>query len=205
MEFVPAAGVLSARTGTALVGLLLVYVGAGLRRGKRRAWQVAVVLAGASVVLHLAKGLDYDAAGVAAVLLVMLLATRDRFTTLADPRTPWRAPTVLAGFALAGFVLGFLEIAVRMNRLTGSPGVLDWAEESALGLIGLDGPVRFQYHLGAEAVSVTTGACGLLAVAVALVVLLRPGARRPDRTEADETRVRALLHRHGAGDSLGYF
>src|SRR3954463_11686721 len=80
MEFVPAAGILSARTGTALAGLLLVYLGAGLRRGKRRAWQVATGLAAASIVLHLARSLDYDAALVAAAVLTMLLLSHDSFT-----------------------------------------------------------------------------------------------------------------------------
>jgi lysyl-tRNA synthetase class 2 len=205
MEFVPAAGILSARTATALVGLLLIYIGAGLRRGKHRAWQVAVGLAAASVVLHVVKGLDYDAAAVSAALLATLLVTRNRFTALADRRNRWRALTALTGFAAAGFLLGFLEIAVRANRLVGSPGVRSWAQEAALGLIGLDGPVDFRYHLGAEAVSVTTGACGLLAAAVALVVLLRPGARAPVRTGADEVRLRELLRRYGDNDSLGYF
>ena len=52
IELVPAAGVLSARAATGVVGLLLIYLGAGLRRGKRRAWQVAVGLAALSVVLR---------------------------------------------------------------------------------------------------------------------------------------------------------
>jgi lysyl-tRNA synthetase class 2 len=188
-----------------VAGLLLIYVGAGLRRGKHRAWQVAVVLAAASILLHVVKGLDFDAALVPAVLLVVLIATRHRFTAVADPRNPWRALTAPAGFAAAGFALGFLEIAVRMNRLVGSPGVIDWAKESALGLIGLDGPVRYQHRLGADAVSYTTGACGVLAVAVALVVLLRPGSRRPQRSGSDDERLRELLGRYGRQDSLGYF
>src|SRR3954466_13768246 len=150
-EFVPAAGMLSARAATAVVGMLLVYLGAGLRRGKRRAWQVAVGLTALSIVLHLVKGLDFAAAGVAGVLLIMLLATQDRFTTVADPTSRWRALTALTGFALAGFLLGFLEIAVRMNHLVGTPGVVAWAKEAALGLVGIDGPVEFQYRFGADA------------------------------------------------------
>jgi lysyl-tRNA synthetase class 2 len=203
MEFVPAAGVLSARAGTVMIGLLLVYLGAGLRRGKRRAWQVAVGLSAASIALHLVKGLDYDAAVVAAVLLAMLLVTRDRFTTIADPENRWRALTAVLGFATAGFTLGFVEIAIRANRLVGSPGVVDWAKEAALGLIGLDGPVEFRYRFGADAVAWTTGACGLLAAGVALVILLRPGSRRPQRES--EARLRELLQRYGGADSLGYF
>lgn len=205
MEFVPAAGILSARTATVLIGLLLVYLGAGLRRGRHRAWQMAAGLAAASIVAHLGKGLDYDAAGVAAILLIMLLATRERFTVRADPRSRWHALSALLGFGAAGFALGFSAIAVRSDRLDGSPGVLDWAKESALGLAGLSGPIHFHNSRAAEALSVTTGACGLLAVLAASVLLLRPGPHRPHRTDEDDIRLRALLDRYGGGDSLGYF
>jgi lysyl-tRNA synthetase, class II len=204
-EFLPAAGILSARAATAAVGLLLIYLGAGLRRGKRRAWQVAVVLAGVGVVLHLVKGLDADAALASLALLVMLVAVRGRFRAAADPRSRWRAFTALIGFAAAGFALGFLEIAIRTNKLIGHPGVLRWAQEALYGLAGVSGPLRFRYPIGAEAVSYTTGAFGLLAVGAAAVLLLRPGTRVPRQTEDDERRLRDLLHRYGDADSLGYF
>jgi lysyl-tRNA synthetase class 2 len=45
----------------------------------------------------------------------------------------------------------------------------------------VSGPLRFVRPLGAEAVSLTTGAFGLLACGAAAVLLLRPGSRRPDR------------------------
>jgi lysyl-tRNA synthetase class 2 len=204
-EFVPAAGILSARAATVVVGLLLVYLGAGLRRGKRRAWQVSVGLAAAGVALHLVKGLDFDAALVSAALLAMLIVVRGQFHAVADPRNRWRALVALVGFAAAGFALGFVEIAIRENRLVGHPGVAQWAEEALLGLIGVSGPLRFEYPIGAAAVSYTTGASGLLAVGAAAVLLLRPGSRRPERTAEEEHRLRELLHRYGGADSLGYF
>jgi lysyl-tRNA synthetase, class II len=204
-EFVPMAGILSARAATAVAGLLLIYLGAGLRRGKRRAWQIAVPLAGALVVLHLAKGLDAPSALVSAALLVMLLVVRDRFRAAADPGSRWRALTALAGFGAAGFVLGFIEIAIRQDRLIGRPGVVAWAQEALFGLIGLNGPVRFRYDFAADAVSYTTGAFGMLAVGAAVVLLLRPGTRVPRQTADDELRLRELLDRYGDADSLGYF
>jgi lysyl-tRNA synthetase class 2 len=204
-EYVPAAGILSARAATAVVGLLMIYLGAGLRRGKRRAWQVAVGLSAAGVALHLLKGLDVDAAAVSAGLLALLLAVRGQFHAVADPRNRWRALVTFAGFAAAGFALGFLEIAIRQNRLVGHPGVARWAEEALLGLAGVAGPVRFVHPLGAEAVSFTTGAFGLLACAAAAVLLLRPGSRRPERTAEEDERLRELLDRYGDADSLGYF
>jgi lysyl-tRNA synthetase class 2 len=205
MHLVPATGMTTARAATAVVGLTLVYLGAGLRRGKRRAWQIAVVLAAASVLLHLLKGGDLAAAGLSALLLVMLVVVRGRFQAIPDRRNRWRALLAFTGLAGAGFLLGVLEIAVRANRLVGHPGVVRWAQEAALGLIGLDGPVRFEFRVGGDLVSYTTGASGLLAVVIAVVVLLRPGERVPSRTEEDDGELRALLARYGSGDSLGYF
>jgi lysyl-tRNA synthetase class 2 len=204
-EVIPVTGVLTARAATVVVGMLLVYLGAGLRRGKHRAWQVAVVLSAAGVALHVVKGLDLGAAVISAGLLAMLVVTRRRFRAHADPRNVARAFVAMAGFAAAGFVLGFTEIALRVNRLVGEPGCASWAVHAALGLIGVDGPVRFRHPLGADAVSLTTGSFGLLAAGVALVLLLRPGARLPARTDADDEEVRALLARHAGTDSLGYF
>jgi lysyl-tRNA synthetase class 2 len=151
------------------------------------------------------KGLDLGAAGLSALLLAMLIVVRGRFHALPGPRNRWRAVQAFVGLAGAGFLLGFIEVAIRANRLVGHPGVVHWAQEAALGLIGLDGPVRFQFKLGGDLVSYTTGASGLLAVVVAVVVLLRPGERRPQRTEDDERALRALLERYGSADSLGYF
>src|SRR5437016_1841291 len=49
-----------ASAGTAVAGLLLVMLGHGLRRRKRRAWRAAAVLLMLSTVLHIIKGLDFE-------------------------------------------------------------------------------------------------------------------------------------------------
>jgi lysyl-tRNA synthetase class 2 len=204
-EFVPTTGMLSARAATAVAGVLLLYVGAGLRRGKHRAWLLAVAAAAAGTLGHVVKGLDLDAAAVSAALLTLLIVVRREFQALPERRNRWWAPAALAGFGGAGFVLGLAEIAIRQNRLVGAPGVREWAVQALLGLIGVPGPIRFVAPIGAEAVSLTTGAFGLLAAVMTVVLLLRPGSQRPARTEGDEIRLRALLARHGGHDSLGYF
>ena len=197
-ELVPPAGMLSARAATGVAGLLLVYLGPGLRRGKHRAWQVAAALAVPGVLLHLFKGLDVDAAAVSAGLLVVLIVARGRFQAAADPRNRWRALRALAGFGAAGFVLGFVEIAMRAATAWSATRVWRAGRRSPLlGLIGVAGPVRFAHPIGAEAVSYTTGAFGLLACGAAAVLLLRPGTRVPRRSDEDEARLRALLDRHG--------
>jgi len=203
-DLMPTAGMVTARAATGVVGVLLIYLGAGLRLGKYRAWQLALALSGLSAVLHLAKG-SLAPAGFAVAIGAVLIVTREQFTATGDPRNRWRAARAAALFLGAGFVLGFAEIAVRENKLIGDPGVLQWAEHAGLGLVGLDGPIRFQYPIGGAMVAATTGAFGALALATVVLVLLRShaGPARPD--PADDARMRNLLDRHGDGDSLGYF
>jgi lysyl-tRNA synthetase, class II len=201
---VPTAGMLTARVATTVVGVLLIYLGAGLRRGKRRAWQLALGLSTASIGLHLIKG-GLVPTVFAAVIAVLLIVKRGQFAAETDPRNRWRAARACATFLGAGFVLGFAEIAVRVNRLDGHPGVLRWAEHAVLGLVGVAGPVRFQSPVGALTVSLTTGAFGLLAFASAAILLLRPRTGPCTGDAGDQERLRAVLDRHGDGDSLGYF
>src|SRR6266511_5025141 len=58
LELLPRFAPEVANAATVGVGLLLLAVAGGLRRRKRRAWQLATVLAGAATLLHLVKGLD---------------------------------------------------------------------------------------------------------------------------------------------------
>src|SRR3954453_4561434 len=48
-----------------LGGVALIYVGWGILRGRRRAVNVAIVVLAALALLHAAKGLDYEEAGLA--------------------------------------------------------------------------------------------------------------------------------------------
>jgi lysyl-tRNA synthetase, class II len=199
-HLMPTTGMLTARTATGVVGLLLVYLGAGLRRGKRRAWQLTTGLCALSVVLHLAKATP-AAAVIAAAVLIALVVERGRFHARGDQTTRWRALRVCAGFLAAGFMLGFVEVAVRAD----SGGPVQWAQHVALGMIGISGPVHFAHAIAGTAVALTTGTFGLLGFAAGAVVLLRPRTRRCGWADGDDQAVRELLSRHGGGDSLGYF
>src|SRR3954452_2710376 len=48
------------RTLTVVAGVLLMLLGKGLWRGEQRAWEYAVLLLSAALILHVVKGLDYE-------------------------------------------------------------------------------------------------------------------------------------------------
>jgi lysyl-tRNA synthetase, class II len=198
-------GVRSAGAATAAVGLLLVVLGYGLRRRKRRAWYVATALVAASLVLNVARGLYIGSAMISAALLVLLIATRREFDADADPGSRWRSLAAVVGFSASGVGLGLAEIAAREAWLVGNPPDTEWLTFCALGLIGVAGPLHFTHHGTGELVSLTTGLFGLLAAGGGLLLLLRPGAPLPARTPDEEERLRQLLARHDTEDSLGYF
>lgn len=204
-EVMPLTGVQTARAATAAVGLLLVYLSVGLRRRTREAWWVAAVLCVLSAVLNVVKGLDVDAAAVSVLLTVPLLRTRGAFRAHVPRRSRWHALGALAGFAFAGLAFGVAEIGVRANRLEPGQPVRLWLIHAAYGMAGQEGPLRFRSPAVADAVSITTGTMGLLAVAVPLVLLLRPRTCPAGQSADDSRRIAELLHRHGEQDSLGYF
>ena len=77
----------AARVLSLALGFSLVWLWRGLRRRKRRAWQLAVAVVLASAAAHLAKGLDFEEASVSIVVLVALWHWRREFTAPGDPES----------------------------------------------------------------------------------------------------------------------
>jgi lysyl-tRNA synthetase class 2 len=195
----------AARAGAAAVGVLLVVLGRGLRRGKRRAWWMATILAGAGVVLHVAKGLDVEEALLAVLVLGLLIGGRRQFTAASDPRSGRTTAAVAAGAAMAGTALGWLLLALADHGQVPGTTPAQRLVQAAAGLVGVPGPVRFTTVAAATesaAALLVLGAAGLAAV---LAVALRPAGGPHPLSAPEEERLRKLLTTHGAVDSLSYF
>src|SRR5207253_1685648 len=76
VQVVPLNVIHAAGAVTAAAGLILVMLSSGLRRRKRRAWRGTTAVIAASVVLHVAKGLDVEEAALSVALLVALVLAR---------------------------------------------------------------------------------------------------------------------------------
>ena len=108
-------GVPSAARWLALAfGLALVWLAGSLARGKRRAWQLAVVLVAGVAIAHLAKGLDAEEAGASVVLLIALIRYRRHFDVAGDPNT---RPLVLTVAALGSLVAALVVYEFHESAL----------------------------------------------------------------------------------------
>lgn len=204
-SFLPLPLASAATASTAVAGLLLVLLGHGLRRRKRRAWRAAIIVLAASTALHLVKGLDVEEAALTALLALMLLVTSRQFYAAGDPRTRWRAPAAFVLLGLASIAIGLGLLYARPRSLIGSPSLADRLAEVLGGLVGVSGPLRFSSARAADLVFDVLLALGAATVLVTAYLALRSAEPRAVLDAADEERLRALLARSGARDSLGYF
>ncbi|MFF6997824.1 phosphatidylglycerol lysyltransferase domain-containing protein [Streptomyces sp. NPDC008313] len=185
-------------------GVLLLLLAHGLRRHKRRAWRAAVVLLPAGAVAQFSYRHSLLGAVISLALLVPLLRHRSEFAALPDPRSRWRA---LANFVLMGagsLVLGLVIVSVHPDRLVGDPSLADRITHVLYGLAGFEGPVDYTGNTS-WTVAFSLGALGLLTAVTTIHLAFRPEHPAARLTGDDETRLRALLDKHGRRDSLGHF
>ncbi|MGI8662002.1 MAG: phosphatidylglycerol lysyltransferase domain-containing protein [Acidimicrobiales bacterium] len=191
-------------TASALVaalGMALLLLGRGVRRGQRHAWALAVAVIGLTTVLHLVKGLDLEEAGVSLLVLGYLLANRSTFTVGADRPSIGRAAVTLAGGALAAIVAGTvtaLWIPTRSHMSVAR--AITAVVERLAGIDAIDIPVRRERFL-----TPALGGVGIaLAVAACWLVFRPVVARRRSGADPEHARAREIVARYG-GDTLSYF
>ncbi|MER7699936.1 MULTISPECIES: phosphatidylglycerol lysyltransferase domain-containing protein [unclassified Streptomyces] len=185
-------------------GMLLLLLAHGLKRHKRRAWRAAVILLPAGAVAQFAYRHSIVGVLVSLTLCWLLVRHRDQFRALPDPRSRWRA---LANFVLLGagsLGLGLIIVSVHPGRVVGDPSIADRLQHVLYGLFGVEGPVDYAGRTG-WTVAYSLGALGLLTAVTTVYLALRPEHPAARLTEDDESRLRALLERHGGRDSLGHF
>ncbi|MFB7029331.1 MULTISPECIES: phosphatidylglycerol lysyltransferase domain-containing protein [unclassified Streptomyces] len=185
-------------------GVLLLLLAHGLKRHKRRAWRAAVVLLPLGATAQFVWRHSVLGALLSLALLALLVRHRGQFAALPDPRSRWRA---LANFVVMGagsIALGLVIVSAHPRRVIGSPSLTDRLEHVLYGLLGFEGPVG--YTNGVDwTVGYSLGALGMLTALTTVYLAFRPEHPAARLTDDDETRLRALLDRHGGRDSLGHF
>lgn len=189
-----------------VAGLLLMRLAAGLRKRKRIAWAASVGVSAVLVVAHILKGHKLADAGVAFLLLVMLLTARSQYRAKADPSSRWFAVRVFFQFAAVAIVYGIAMLYVDAHHhVVGHPSFGARLQEVLYALVGADGPVRLNGERFGDIFHGTLLGFALLTVLVVALLALRPAEPAAQLSDDDEQRLRGLLARHGGRDSLGYF
>ena len=206
MRFAPVSAAEAATAITAGAGLLLLRLSGGLRRGQRRAWRAAVGALIVVIVAHVLRGIDVSALIVSAILLVLLVASRGKFQAKADVTSRWLAVRAFVQMLTFAVLYGLAMLYVDVHdRVKGHPSFWARLQEVLEGMVGVNGPV----HLGGRRFPMifhgTLVVFGFVIALGTVYLILRPTHPRAVLSAEDETRLRALLDKHGARDSLGYF
>ena len=203
-RLVPTTVIDTSRTFTLLSGLLLLVTAWGLRRGKRRAFVVALFLSAVSVPVNLLKAIDFEEATAASALLFLLGITADSFRVKSRAFFQGAFPLrgILALLALAAYaVLGCWVVEARYGF---EASIGRATAEAMFQLFGVGQPalVLRPGLSGAEYRVITWFLTSLdLLGAVFLVggaiLALQPVVHR-SRFRAESARVAALLRDYGA-------
>ncbi len=184
-----------------LSGLGLLLLARGLRRHKRVAWALTVVLLSGSVVLHLSRAFDWHHALAALVLLVPLIRWRKQFVARSDRpsiRVAWKMLLLLFG---ALFLYGALSLRQLSQQGAYGADGLTWSEclEGSLsGVFAQKSAVDHQGSRDARNFLRSLRIGGLMSGVIVLALVLRPVVERTDEaTDQDRERARTLIAEHG--------
>ncbi|MEW2500236.1 phosphatidylglycerol lysyltransferase domain-containing protein [Amycolatopsis sp. NPDC047767] len=202
----PQEATVAAATVAVVTGVLLIMLAAGLRRRKRRAWQLAVGFAVLLTLSHLGLRHVFGAGVVSVVLLIGLIVNRRYFVAEPDPTTGrWRAVRVFLQLVLAGFVINVVLLSVASGRMLEPLSFPGRLSQSGLALVGVSGPAVF-HGAWLEDLSAAIGLLfSIAAVLVSAYFLLRSAEPAPGLSDEELARLQVLLTEHGDRDSLGYF
>ena len=180
-------------------GAMLVLA-TGLEHRKRRAWVLAVAAVVLGIVTHVQVHRWSVVAVNVAVLVLLLLARRD-FTAISERTGRVAALRVFLVMGGVSIVAGlFLTARTAPHSPLGSRLV-----EVLAGLVGFTPDLEFRAENASAITEISLNTLGALTALLTLLSLLAP-ARKPSTLAPDaEYRLRGLLDRFGARDSLGYF
>ena len=144
-KIIPIPATAAAAAVTAISGLLLLRIAAGLRKRKRREWLAAVAITLIMTVAHLVRAERRPVeATITLVLLVALLAARSRFTAKPDPRSRWFAARVFVQFMAVAIAFGLVLLYAYPRHVAGSPSFWLRLREVVESIVGAGGDIRLK-------------------------------------------------------------
>jgi lysyl-tRNA synthetase, class II len=187
----------------ALTGAALILVGRGVAARRRTAWVLAVGLLLLATIVHLAKGLDVEAALVTLLVAAALLWKRHLFNVTVPAAQLGRVIRVVLATILVDVVFGVVGLVLRSRDVQPRLTFRNTIVQVCASLVGAGGPLTVSGRFGRWFPASLT-ALGALTVIVALTAILGP-VIMPGGGPSDELSELATLIDRPDGDTLDPF
>ncbi|NBR93761.1 MAG: DUF2156 domain-containing protein [Actinobacteria bacterium] len=188
-------------------GLLLLILSWGLRRRKKRAWLLTIMI----IVLNLSTELfrypyNLTQLGLSIFLLGVLIHYRDEFYAKSDPTTPLRP--------LFAFILTFIFLLIvgsllyyfrHSSNISGTPSLEEVLLTVIEGFVWIAGPVRLTSKIAQQGIDLTLGLFGIFIILIPIATFLRRVRAIPPSTTEEKELAIELNKKFGDCDSLAYF
>ncbi|MFJ7985472.1 phosphatidylglycerol lysyltransferase domain-containing protein [Streptomyces sp. NPDC096351] len=195
-------------------GVFTLFLAITMRRRKRAAWILNLVLSGLFLLLFALVMLfpeirqhaqNWISLVLTAAFVLALVLGRKEFYAKGDRSNPWLAAVVAVGGLLVTSLLA--AVLVTVTNTSGAPSTfLERWRYGVMRLITLaSDDSRFAGISTPGWVDVTINVLSTLLLFAVLFAAFRSRRATDPLTEEDEERLRALLDKQGDRDSLGYF
>ncbi|WP_426363501.1 phosphatidylglycerol lysyltransferase domain-containing protein [Streptomyces sp. E-08] len=195
-------------------GVFTLFLAITMRRRKRAAWILNMVLGGLFLLLFALvmffpeirqHAQNWVSLALTAAFVLALLLGRKEFYAKGDRSNPWLAAIVAVGGLLVTSLLAAVLVTVTNTSTTSSTFLERW-RYGVMRLITLaSDDSRFAGINTPGWVDVTINVLSTLLLFAVLFAAFRSRRAVDPLTEEDEERLRVLLDKQGDRDSLGYF
>ncbi|MEU2242325.1 phosphatidylglycerol lysyltransferase domain-containing protein [Streptomyces sp. NPDC033754] len=195
-------------------GVFTLFLAITMRRRKRAAWILNLVLGGLFLLLFAVvmvfpeirqHAQNWISLALTAAFVLALLLGRREFYAKGDRSNPWLAAVVAVGGLLVTSLLAAVLVTVT-NTSTAHSTFLERWRYGVMRLITLaSDDSRFAGITTPGWVDVTINVLSTLLLFAVLFAAFRSRRATDPLTEEDEERLRVLLDKQGDRDSLGYF
>ncbi|MFG2866528.1 phosphatidylglycerol lysyltransferase domain-containing protein [Streptomyces sp. NPDC048338] len=195
-------------------GVFTLFLAITMRRRKRAAWILNIVLSGLFLLLFVVAmffpeirqhAQNWISVVLTAAFVLALVLGRKEFYAKGDRSNPWLAAIVAVGGLLVTSLLAALLVTVT-NTSTGTSTFLERWRYGVLRLVTLAADDSAYDGIATPGwVNVTINVLSTLLLIAVLYAAFRSRRAVDPLTAEDEDKLRGLLDKHGDRDSLGYF